>query len=129
MTPFTPAEIEYLRTQPLGRIATVSAAGEPDVAPVGFRLLDDGRIEIGGLDNPKTIKWRNVLATGRAAFVVDDLVTVEPWAPRGLKIRGAASGATDNGNVIRITASTIWSWGLNADAPKHFVGKIERRDV
>ena len=131
MNPFTAAELDYLRGQRLGRVATTSAAGEPDVAPVGFRVTVDGRIEIDGLDNPKTIKWRNVAATGRAAFVVDDLASVEPWAPRGLKVRGPASADTDpdGRRVIRITPETVWSWHLNADAPKHFAGRIERRDV
>jgi pyridoxamine 5'-phosphate oxidase family protein len=128
---FTEHERRYLAEQPLGRIATTSAAGEPDIAPVGFGVDDGGVIEIGGLDNTKTIKWHNVLATGRAAFVVDDLATVDPWRPRGVKVRGAAEAVTtDAGHrVIRITPERVWSWGLNPDAPKHFAGMIERRDV
>ena len=96
-----------------------------------FRLGPDGRIEIDGLDNPKTLKWRNVVATRRAAFVVDDLATVEPWAPRGVKLRGAASADTDRDGrrVIRITPETIWIWGINPDAVKHFDGIVERREV
>lgn len=127
----TEAERLYLTTQRLGRIATASASGEPDVAPVTFQLTDDGRIEIDGLDNPKTLKWRNVSATGRAAFVVDDLATIEPWTPRGVKLRGMASADTDHDGrqVIRITPETIWSWGVNVDAAKHFGGIIERRDI
>ena len=127
---FTDAERAYLAGQRLGRVATASSTGEPDVAPVTFRLTADGRIEIDGFDNPKTLKWRNALATGRAAFVVDDLATVDPWAPRGVKLRGAASADTDpdGRRVIRIRPETIWSWGINADAPKHFAGRIERRD-
>lgn len=128
---FTDAERTYLAGQRLGRIATASSVGEPDVAPVTFGLTAEGRIEVDGLDNPKTLKWRNVTATGRAAFVVDDLATVDPWTPRGIKVRGTASADTDadGRRVIRITPETIWSWGLNTDAPKHFAGLIERRDV
>lgn len=77
----TETERLYLTTQRLGRVATASASGEPDVAPVTFQLTADGRIEIDGLDNPKTMKWRNVSATGPAAFVVDDLATIDPWTP------------------------------------------------
>ena len=129
--PFTDQERDYLASQPLGRIATASATGVPDVAPVTFRIADDGRIEIGGMDNPKTLKWRNVGATGRAAFVVDDLASTEPWSPRGVKLRGVASADTDpdGREVIRITPEVIWSWGVNPDRPKHFGGMIERRDV
>jgi pyridoxamine 5'-phosphate oxidase family protein len=128
---FTDAERAYLADQRLGRVATASATGEPDVAPVTFRLTAEGLIEINGRDNPKTLKWRNVIATGRAAFVVDDLATIDPWAPRGVKLRGSASADTDpdGRQVIRITPETIWSWGINADAEKHFAGIIERREV
>ena len=128
---FTEAERAYLAGQRLGRVATVSASGEPDVAPVTFGLTTDGRVEIDGLDNPKTVKWRNVTTTGRAAFVADDLAAIDPWTPRGVKLRGSASADTDpdGRRVIRITPEIIWSWGINTDAPKHFGGIIERRNL
>ena len=62
--PFTDAERQYLRSQAIGRIATVSARGEPDVAPVSFRI-HEGAICIGGLDMTRTVKYRNVLRTAR----------------------------------------------------------------
>src|SRR3954451_3801401 len=37
MSKFTPAEIEYLQSQRLGRLATVNEKGDPHVVPVGFR--------------------------------------------------------------------------------------------
>ena len=37
MSAFTEKEIEYLREQRLGRLATVNARGEPHVVPVAFR--------------------------------------------------------------------------------------------
>jgi pyridoxamine 5'-phosphate oxidase family protein len=128
---FTEHERAYLTGQRLGRIATASSSGVPDVAPVTFRIAADGRVEVDGLDNPRTIKWRNVAATGRAAFVVDDVATVDPWAPRGVKLRGTASADTDpdGRHVIRIRPETVWSWNINPDAVKHFGGIIERRDV
>lgn len=127
---FTEHERAYLAGQRLARVATSSPAGVPDVAPVTFRLTDDDLVEIGGLDNPRTIKWRNVIATGRAALVVDDLASTEPWRPRGVKIRGGATADTEGGrHLIRVTPDTVWSWGVNPDAPKHFGGIIERRDV
>ncbi len=131
MDPFTPAERSYLTSQHLGRIATASASGVPDVAPVTFTVRDDGALEIGGMDNPKTIKYRNVLATGQAAFVVDDLASTDPWRPRGVKVRGAAVAETrpDGKPVIVIRPSTIWSWALNSGAATHFAGMIERREV
>lgn len=127
---FTDDELTYLRSQPLGRIATASATATPDVAPVTFEVADDGTIEITGLDPTKTLKWRNILATGKAAFVVDDLASVDPWRPRGVKVRGAATATTEGGrHLMRIRPDTIWSWGINTGAPTHFAGIIERRTV
>lgn len=128
--PFTPEERTYLSEQRLGRIATASAKGTPDVAAVTFGVEDDGTIVVDGFDNPKTLKWRNVLATGKAAFIVDDLASVEPWQARGIKLRGTAVGDESVGRGrIRITPEVIWSWGINPDAEKHFAGIIERREV
>ncbi len=46
---FTQKEIEYLRGQRLGRMATVGPDGSPHVVPVGFRLSgENDAIEIGG---------------------------------------------------------------------------------
>ena len=126
---YTSEEIAYLRSQHLGRIATSSSKGEPDVAPVTFALDDDGSIRISGFDNPRTIKWNNVVATGRAAFVVDDLASVNPWSPRGVKVKGAAEAVTtaDGGSVIVIHPETVWSWSLNPDPGTHLGGRIGRR--
>jgi pyridoxamine 5'-phosphate oxidase family protein len=35
---FTDEETAYLRSQPIARLATVSASGQPDVVPVGFEF-------------------------------------------------------------------------------------------
>lgn len=59
---FTPAELDYLRSQPLGRLATVDADGAPQVNPVGFRITSSGDVLIGGLAMAKTRKYRNVAA-------------------------------------------------------------------
>jgi len=126
---FTYVEREFLSQARLGRVATVSKDGEPDVAPVGFGLDDDDNVLIGGLDNTKTRKYHNVKATGRASFVVDDLQSVDPWRPRGVKVTGAASIVERNGRpVLRIVPETVWSWALNQDAEKRFAG-IEKRSV
>lgn len=38
MSPFTDKEVEYLRGQRLGRMATTGSNGAPHIVPVGFRL-------------------------------------------------------------------------------------------
>lgn len=128
MSAFTPAELGFLADQPLGRIATATEAGEPDVAPVTFSL-DGDEIVITGMDITRTVKHRNVVRNARAAFVVDDLVSRSPWRPRGLKVRGPARvEGTGADAAIRITPEVIWSWGLNEGAETRF-GPIERRTV
>ena len=128
MAVFTDAELEYLAGQRLGRIATASPSGDPEVSAVGFRA-DERGIETGGLDITKTIRYRNIRATGRAAMVIDDLVSVDPWTPRGVKVRGAAEIVTDaDGRArIRLSPETVWSWGINEGAETYFAGHIEKR--
>ena len=44
---FTGDEIDYLRSQPLARLATHSADGQPDVVPVSFEF-DGTSFWVGG---------------------------------------------------------------------------------
>jgi len=128
MAVFTDAELDYLRDQPLARIATASSVGVPDVAAVGFGV-DGDTLVTGGFDITKTVRYRNLLANPTATIVIDDLASVDPWAPRGVKVRGAATLEEAAGGLrIRIVPEVIWSWHLNQDAEKHFLG-IEKRVV
>lgn len=115
MSVFTEAEIEFLRSQPLARIATASSKGQPDVSPVTFGL-DDDDIVSGGFDITRTVRYKNLLANPRATIVIDELETVDPWRPRGVKVRGPAALEEDAGGTlsIRIRPAVIWSWGINA---------------
>ena len=125
---FTEAEIAYLQDQPLARIATASASGVPDVAAVGFGL-DGDEVVTGGFDITKTVRYKNLLANPRATIVIDDLASVDPWSPRGVKVRGRAILEEEGrGMRIRIIPKVIWSWHLNTDAEKHFHG-VEKRVV
>jgi pyridoxamine 5'-phosphate oxidase family protein len=92
---FTPAELAYLGDQRLARLATLGPDGTPQVRPVGY-IVDPaaGTIDVPGLDNPATQKWRNVLRDERVSFVVDDVVP-EPWQPRALEVRGIAEALPD----------------------------------
>jgi pyridoxamine 5'-phosphate oxidase family protein len=124
---FTDVELEYLNTQRLARIATVSAKGEPDVAAVGFRV-DGDQVVVGGLDNTKTRTYWNVKGTGRASLVVDDLASVDPWRPRMVKVTGSATiGTDDRGKpTIRIRPETVWSFGL-AEGERPGFGQMKRQ--
>jgi pyridoxamine 5'-phosphate oxidase family protein len=128
MTVFTDAELAYLNGQPLARIATASGSGVPDVAAVGFGV-DGDTLVTGGFDITKTVRYRNLLANPTATIVIDDLASVDPWAPRGVKVRGSATLEEVPGGLrIRIRPEVVWSWHLNTDAEKHFLG-IEKRVV
>jgi pyridoxamine 5'-phosphate oxidase family protein len=51
----------------------------------------DGQYYVGGMNPAKTRKFRNVQAGNpKVALVIDDLVSVNPWTPRYLRIDGAA---------------------------------------
>src|SRR5437660_7596081 len=122
--PFTQAELDYLKTQRLARLATVSPDGTLQVSPVGFFLNPDGTIDIGGAALGGTKKFRNVAANGRAALVIDDIASVDPWVVRGVELRGSAEALTDqqppmhhfSKEIIRFHPERIISWGLGESA-------------
>jgi pyridoxamine 5'-phosphate oxidase family protein len=112
---FTEAELRYLSERRLGRLATVGKDGTPHVAPVGWRYSpEDDAIEVGGRDFARSKKYRDVARSGRAAIVVDDLASVDPWRPRGVEVRGPAE-VVDDPPRIRIHPQRIVSWGLETD--------------
>jgi pyridoxamine 5'-phosphate oxidase family protein len=122
MTSLTAAQIKYLAGQRLGRIATTGADGKPHVVPTSFRYNDElGTVDVGGFRVATTKKYRDVQANPWAAIVVDDLVSIDPWAPRMLEIRGRAetvsSGGADLGPgfgeaFIRIFPEKVNAFGI-----------------
>lgn len=117
---FTSAELDYLRSQPLGRLATVGADCAVQVNPVGFRVAADGSFIIGGHSMATTRKYRNVAETGRAALVIDDLASRDPWTVRGIEVRGRAEATTvdespipgTTTDVIRLHPDMVFTWGV-----------------
>ena len=119
----TQEEADYLAGQQLGRLATVDGTGAPQNSPVGFRYEPDtGTIAIGGRNLGRSRKFRNVQKTGVASFVVDDIVSTDPWRVRGLEIRGTAEAVTDvdpgtdygSRELIRLHPRRVISWGLGS---------------
>lgn len=117
MSTFTDRELDYLLGERrLARIATVGRDGTPHVAPVGWSYnAEHDAIDVGGRTFERTKKYRDVRATGRAAIVIDDLASTDPWRPRGVEIRGQAE-ALDEPALIRIHPERIVSWGIESDA-------------
>jgi len=117
---FSDDEIAYLRSQPIARLATVNADGQPDVVPVAFEL-DGSYIWVGGVgpDVARTRKLRNIGAgRSKVSLVFDDLVSMEPFIARALRVYGEAEppvervGLVGPGLYSRITPTVSWSWNL-----------------
>ncbi|HET7034398.1 MAG TPA: PPOX class F420-dependent oxidoreductase [Thermomicrobiaceae bacterium] len=121
MSHFTPAEISYLESQRLGRLATLGRSGELHVVPVRFHYnprLDT--IDVTGRFLGQSKKYRDVQDDARAAFVVDD--AAGQGQPRGVEVRGRAEAIPTGGDAItpgadpefiRITPARILSWGID----------------
>ena len=117
---FAAEELTYLRSQPLARLATVSADGHPDVAPVGFEF-DGTYFWVGGSGQSvlATRKFHNLRdGNDKVALVVDDLVSFDPFIARGVRVYGRAEGPVERdgmvgpGFYLRITPTVSWSWNM-----------------
>ncbi|MGI8859104.1 MAG: PPOX class F420-dependent oxidoreductase, partial [Rubrobacteraceae bacterium] len=128
--PFTRAELSYLESQTLGRLATAQPNGTLQVSPVGFAYnTDTATIDIRGYNMASSRKFRNVADNGRAAFIVDDIASRQPWRVRCLEIRGhaesidpSASGGDRDGVFIRVHPERIIGFGI--DDPDQEVHKL-----
>lgn len=117
---YSEPEVEYLKSQRLVRFATVSPKGQPDVVPLGFEF--DGRYFYVGSHSQdifhRTRKHTNVKdGNNKVALVIDDLESVTPWKPRGIRVFGKAEvverkGMFGPGEYLRITPLISWSWGI-----------------
>ena len=122
MSELTTAQIEYLASQRLGRLATAGADGKPHVVPTSFRYSRElGTLDVGGHHMEATKKYRDIQANPWAAFVVDDLASIDPWRPRMVEIRGRAEVMATGGSglgpgfgevFIRIHPERVNSIGL-----------------
>lgn len=127
MSNFTELELEYLKSQRLGRLATINPKGQPQNSPVAFRYNPElDTIDIGGRFMTQSKKFRNIADNNKVAFVVDD-VQQNPWKVRGVEIRGTAETVATGGKevfgegydadmaIIRITPTQIIGWGFESE--------------
>ena len=63
--------------------------------------------------------------SGRAAIVIDDLASTDPWRPRGIEVRGRAETLNGDRPLIRIHPERIVSWGIESEE----TGKRHSRSV
>ena len=152
-TIFSQKEVEYIKSQRLARIATAAPSiasskeqqGEdrsiqPDVVPVGFDF-DGDYFYVGGMNILKSTKYKNVVKNNKVAIIIDDLKSVDPWDPRGIRIYGTADVVTrqggymegtghPNSTYIRVKPDKKWSWGIEEPvfAEGRFNVKRAKRD-
>jgi pyridoxamine 5'-phosphate oxidase family protein len=133
---FTQEEIDYVRSQPLARLATVGSDGQPDVVPVMFEF-DGSVFYIGGRAPENTRKFRNVRGgRDKVSLVIDDLATREPWTPRFVRVYGVGEiverdGQFGPGTYMRVAPTISWSWNLDPRpyTADHHTGVGMRRAV
>lgn len=98
---FSAAELEFLRSQRLARLATVGPTGWPHVVPVMYSVNDDGSLDF----DVDGVKLRNLVASPRAALVVDAM-----GPKRGLAMQGRVELITPE--RARLLPARKYAWGL-----------------
>ena len=98
----------------------MSPKGQPEVSPVAFEF-DGAYFWIGSHDQSffsKNQRYRNITrGNAKVALVIDDLKSIDPWRPRGIKVLGTAEklehdGIFGKGSYFRISPRVSVSWGI-----------------
>ena len=137
MSVFTEAELEYLTSSSLIRLATVGPDGQPHVVPVTFQYNpDQDAIDIGGIAFGETKKWRDARKNPRVTLLLD-----ESWGrgAKAIEIRGIAEAHETGGDRIdprfpnfkpeflRIRPRRVVAWGVEPAGEGSFA--VNARDV
>ena len=127
-------EADYLKTQRIARLASVSPRGQPEVSPVGFEW--DGKDFYVGTHDPRFFahsqRVKNITrGNSHVSLVVDDLVSVNPWKVRGVKVLGDAkivghTGMFGKGKYLRITPRVSVSWGIDPASGRQRISRKKR---
>src|ERR1700730_12065875 len=98
---FSAAELGFVRSQRIGRFATVSPSGWPHVVPVMYAVGDDGALEF----DVDGAKLRNIRAEPRTAMGADAM-----GPKRGVAMQGQAR--LIGRERARLEPVRKFSWGL-----------------
>jgi pyridoxamine 5'-phosphate oxidase family protein len=123
MSAFSKAEIGYLKSLTLARLATAGEGCQPHVIPVTFWFNEEeDAIDVGGINFAAGKKWRDAQENPKVALLLDDVP--EPRKARAIEVRGVAELHETGGESInpripnfvpqfmRIRPERIISWGL-----------------
>ena len=119
---FDEAEEQFLRSQPVARLATVSPVGQCDADVVEFAWVD-GEFLIGGHNLSASRRYRNIAAGGKkVSLIVDDPGAADLRLGRGIKVYGTAAiarreGPSGRGEYIVVRPQTSWTWGIGESEP------------
>jgi pyridoxamine 5'-phosphate oxidase family protein len=109
---FTEDEVAFLSQSRLARVATASSEGQPHVVPVVYEF-DGSAFYFTGWNLEKSLKFKNLIENKKVALVIDDVVTVSPWRPRGLEVRGVAELGSEGGRAyVKVSPMVKRSWGF-----------------
>ncbi len=120
MTVFSEAELAYLESKTMGRLATIGARRRPHLVPLTYRFnAAEDAIDIGGIDFANSKKWRDIWGNPYVAFLVDDASAAGAHA---IEIRGNASPTS-----VAVSRSIPWFPTSNpssseSTAPHHQLG-------
>jgi pyridoxamine 5'-phosphate oxidase family protein len=98
---FSSNELEFLRSQRIGRLATVGPSGWPHVVPVMYTVDENGALEF----DVDGVKLRNLTSEPRAAMAVDAM-----GPKRGVSIQGRVELVGPE--RARLSPDHKFSWGL-----------------
>jgi PPOX class F420-dependent enzyme/OxyR family protein len=126
MSVFSEAEIAFLQSKTMGRLATIGADGRPHLIPLTYRFnAEEDAIDIGGINFGNSKKWRDMLQNPRVAFLVDD---ASPAGAHAIEVRGDAEPHFEGGESINPALSQLQTRvRTRAAAPHHQLGSGDRR--
>lgn len=111
----SPDMVGTLEKQRLGFVATVSAAGRPNVSPKGtFVVIDSATIAFGEIRSPNTLE--NLKAS---PFV--EINFVDPLSRRGFRASGRATVSAVDTDVYRQYIHLFDRWETLASRIRHIV--------
>jgi len=121
----TEDELAFIREQRIGRLATASPSGAPDVAPaLAVHRRSLGVFLFGGQGIERTRRYHNARRNPQASLVFD-AVSWEPYELRGVKVAGSISVhmADEDLNLgtmgiplLVLRPQRKWSWGFEEKA-------------